>query len=297
MNPLHRVRRRPGPAVVIGIILFAGLSIQCQQIVSRGSADAQTPAIAEASRPVLDAPILATVDRPVLDPYEDQARKDPLGFFKRALQDYRENVQDYRCTFIKKERVNGRVRQAQTTRVLFKEVPYSVLMTWDKSPRPAQRVLYVKDRWIDSKGRPMALVHPEPLLALVAPRIKRPIWDFLAQSKSRRPISDFGFGRSLELIIKYCDKAQAQGVLDIEYKGRSSVDGRSTYVFVRQLPYTGDGGPYPDRVLIVHLDQETLLPIAVDTYADDAETELLGKYRLTDVEFNVGLSQADFTLN
>jgi len=283
--------------VVIGIILLAALSIQCQQIVSRGNADAQAPEITEASKPVLDAPILATVDRPVLDPYEDQARANPLGFLKRALQNYRENVHDYRCTFIKKERVKGRVRQAQTTRVLFREEPYSVLMIWDKSPRPAQRVLYIKDQKVDSKGGQTALVHPEPLLALVVPRIRRPIWDFLAQSKSRRPISDFGFGRNLELIIEYCDKAQAEGVLDLEYKGRSSVDGRSTYVFVRHLPFTGVDGPYPDRVLIFHLDQETLLPIAVDAYADDAETELIGRYRLTDIELNVGLSPADFTLD
>ena len=69
---------------------------------------------------------------------------------------------------------------------------------------------------------------------------------------------------------------------------------RPTYVFERRLPYTGDHGLYPDRLLVVHLDQECLLPTCCIAYADEAGTKLLGRYVITDVKFNVGLTDSDF---
>lgn len=290
-------QRRPGPIVLLGAVLIAGLGIQCQKIATKEVADAKNPILAHAADTEPDPLILATVDEPIDDPLEDQARRDPLEFLRGALEHYRTSVRDYRCTFVKKERVKGKVREQETTHVMFMEDPFSVLMSWDDSPRPAQRVLFIKDKWTDSKGRAIALVHPEPLLALIAPRLKRPINDRIAMSRSRRQISEFGFGRSLELLIKYSEIALARGELKLEYKGRSSVKGRPSYVFVRNLPYTGEDGPYPDRVAIVHIDKEWLVPVSIHTYSDDAETKLLGRYLTTDVELNVGLSPADFTLD
>lgn len=290
-------QRRPRPIAILGAVLLAGLGIQCQKIATKGAADAKDPSVARAADTEPVPLILATVDEPIDDPLEEQARRDPLKFLRGALEHYRTSVRDYRCTFVKIELVNGRYRAQETTRVLFMEEPFSVLMSWDARPRPAQRVLFIEDKWTDSKGRAMALVHPEPLLALIAPRLKRPINDRIAMSRSRRQISEFGFGRSLELLIKYSEIALARGELKLEYKGRSSVKGRPSYVFVRNLPYAGEDGPYPDRVAIVHLDKEWLVPVSIHTYSDDAETKLLGRYLTTDVELNVGLSPADFTLD
>jgi hypothetical protein len=244
-----------------------------------------------------DHQVLASVDRVEMDPLEAEARRDPLGFLRRVQKHCREAIHDYRCTFTKQERVGRKVRPAETMHVMFMEEPYSVLMTWPSSPRPAQRALFIEGKWTDSKGRAQALIEPEPVLALLAPRVKRPIDDRLARSKSRRRIDQFGFSRSMDLIVDYSEMAKAEGVLKLEYRGRSTVAGRPTYVFVRQLPYTGQGGKYPDRVLVVHIDEEYLLPTAVFTFADDLETEILGTYITTDLELNVGLSPADFTLD
>ena len=62
----------------------------------------------------------------------------------------------------------------------------------------------------------------------------------------------------------------------------------------RRLPYTGEDGPYPDRLLAVFIDSEWLVPTGCFAYADDAKQDLLGSYVLTDVEFNTGLSDEDF---
>ena len=57
--------------------------------------------------------------------------------------------------------------------------------------------------------------------------------------------------------------AAEQGVLNIRYAGTGVIDGRPTFVIVRDLPYSGPRGPYPDARMVLHLDQEWLLPVAV----------------------------------
>ena len=296
MTRAAKITRRPLTSLLLGAALTGALAIQCQELASRQALD-KSSWVGPVTRAQADDPVLASIEPLELDPREAEARRDPLGFLHKVLDRYRSGVRDYRCTFTKQERVGRKVRPAEKMHVMFLEEPYSVLMSWPSSPRPAQRVLYVEGRWTDSKGRALALVEPEPVLALLAPRIKRPIDDRLARSKARRRIDQFGFGRSLELIIDYSEMAKAEGRLKLEYRGRSSIAGRPTYVFVRHLPYTGSEGKYPDRVLVCHIDEEYMLPTAVFTYADDLEKEVLGVYVTTDIELNVGLSRPDFTLD
>ncbi|UCG33016.1 MAG: DUF1571 domain-containing protein [Phycisphaerales bacterium] len=295
MTEAGKSKRRPRASVILGAALTAALAIQCQHLATQQALD-HSDYVGSVSQPGDGNALHASVQKPELDPIEAEARRDPLGFLRKVRDRYRAEVRDYRCRFTKQERVGRAVRPIEKMNVMFMEDPYSVLMTWPESPRPAQRVLYVKDKWADSDGQPMAMVEPEPVLKLLTGVIKRPIDDRLARSKARRRVNQFGFGRSLDLIIEYAEKAKAKGQLRLEYRGRSSIAGRPTYVLVRHLPYTGDGGMYPDRVLVCHIDEEYLLPTAVFTYADDLEQETLGVYITTDIELNVGLSPADFTL-
>ena len=122
----------------------------------------------------------------------------------------------------------------------------------------------------------------------------RPIDGPDAKKSARRRIDQFGFANSLRLIVKYCDLSAEHNELDLRYVGDSAVGERPTYVIERRLAYTGDDGVYPDRLLIVHLDKEKLLPMCCISYADDAKTKLLGRYVFTNVKFNVGLTEGDF---
>ena len=88
--------------------------------------------------------------------------------------------------------------------------------------------------------------------------------------------------------------ARERGVLDIRYEGAGSVDGRPTYVLVRHLPYSGPEGEFPDARLVLHLDQEWLLPVAIHSYADREEKELLGSYVLTSVKLNQDFDDETF---
>jgi hypothetical protein len=228
------------------------------------------------------------------DSVAQMARRSPLRLLREAQRRYQEYVTDYTCTFHKQENLDGRLTKVQTVEAKYRELNSSVHMRWVKNPGKARQVIYVKDKWTKG-GKPAALCQPEGAVArLFVNSILMPIHGEEAKAASRRTIDQFGFANTLGLIVKYCIMAKARNELTLRCVGNGSVDNRPTYVFERILPYTGEGGAYPDRVLVYHLDKETLLPVLCVSYADDQKQDLLGLYEYADVQLNVGLTEADF---
>lgn len=227
--------------------------------------------------------------------YEDFAKRDPLGFLRFCWDRYKTNVQDYRCTFTKRERINGEYMPEQIADVRFRESPFSVDMTFTKNIGECARALYVADKWVDDEGNQQAWAKPGgAIVRLLISKILQPIHGARAQNASRRTIDQFGFGKSFELIIRYSAKAQAENALTLNYTGEGSVGDRPTYQFERLLPYDGNEDNYPDRLLVFHIDQESLLPVACYAYSDKEGNDLLGSYIYTDVKLNPGYSPEDF---
>ncbi|MCP4589676.1 MAG: DUF1571 domain-containing protein [bacterium] len=276
--------RRRAPALV-GLVLCAALVMQCHQ-VSRSTA-LSLPVSVEI------VPTAVVITESMSEP-ERLARDDALAFFKYCAEQYERDVRDYRVTFTKQEVVRGKLSKEQVTDVRFRELPYSVDMTWTQNAARAGRVLYVAGRRVDDDGAELALIKPSGILGGLGIKVWRAIHGREASREARRAIDQFGFRNTLGLILEYSEKAQAEGVLDLEFVGKGSIDGRSTFVFERRLPYNGDETVYPDRLLVVHVDQEWLLPTGCFSYADDDGAELLGRYLLTSAEFNLGYGDADF---
>jgi len=228
------------------------------------------------------------------DKYEQLARRDPIEFLQTCRREYDRRVTDYRCLFIKRERVNGAMSSEQEIDVAYREKPFSVHMNWIKNPGRAKEVSYVKDRWVED-GRQLALIKPAGVLGLLVPGgVKRDIRGKDVRTASRKTIDQYGFRNSLDLIIKFCIMAQGQPGYELNYLGIAEFDGRESYVLQRRLPFTAEDDPYPDRLLLIYIDREWLVPTGCFAYADDAGTELLGQYVSKQVAINIGLSDADF---
>ncbi len=231
-----------------------------------------------------------------IDENEAMAREDPLAFLHHCRLEYTErDIRDYTCTFTTQQLVPDGMTPVQEAHVRFRESPHSIDMKWTRNPTEANRALYVENKWVDEKGRELAWFKPAGAVArLFVPKIKQPINGTRANAASRRSLNQFGFKRTLDLLIKYSEKARNAGDLELEYIGRGKIDGRPTYVFERRLPYTGEEEPHPDALLRYHIDREWLVPTACYSFADDEGRRLLGSYVLTDVEFNTGLDHKDF---
>ena len=180
--------------------------------------------------------------------------------------------------------------------VRYRVDPKSVYMIWKQNAGQAKRALFVDSpEFVDDKGAKLARVEPAGvLIRLLVSDVMMPIHGKRARESSRRSIDEFGFFSTLGLLDRFNQRALDSGVLDLRFEGEGEIDGRPTFVIVRHLPYTGEGGVWPDAKMVMHLDQEWLLPTAVYSYADPEGTKLLGSYVLTQVKLNAGLTDDAF---
>ena len=289
-------RRNRRSRVLVGLILLGGFLVQCQQALRDQSAE--TPQVlVKGPAGVGDKVAFASPapEQPrATETLEQRAARDPVGFIEDALEQYDRTVRDYTCTFTKQELVGGSLTKEQVMRAMFREKPFSVRLEWTRNADKCERVLYVADRWIE-KGQQMAVVEPGWLARTFVSHVLRPIHGPDAKKSSRRTLDQFGLRNSLSLTLKYIKRAEELGKLDFSYQGKGEVDRRESLVFERRLPYTGEDGPWPDRVLVVHIDKELMLPLLCLCYADDEKQVLLGKYMTTDIKLNVNLSDTTFS--
>jgi hypothetical protein len=254
------------------------------------------PVLTQRSTVVLAAP------RVIVDPLERLLREDPLGALKELRARHLQEVQNYRCTLVKQELLASGLSAEQEVEVLFRQEPYSVVLHWVRNAGLANRAIYVTGKWTDEDAddpaeRELALCQPGKLGSFFLKSIQMPIHGSAAKGVARRSIDEFGFSRTLDLLIKYCETAKSRGELALEFRGEGRFDGRPVWVLHRHLPYTGESGIYPDRTAEIYIDKELRIPVAVYCYSDDEQqpANLLGKYEYRDVRFNVGLSDVDFT--
>jgi hypothetical protein len=224
-------------------------------------------------------------------------RNDPMGLITKGWQRYKTEIEDYRFTLVKQERLGGELGEVQEIEVRYRKDPPAVYMLWKKNADGARRALRksAQGDYVNKDGEALVRVEPNGAVARLFTRdIFVEMNGAEARKTSRRTIDEAGFGATFELLHKYNELAKKHGVLDMRYEGTSAVDGRPTFVIVRDLPYKGEKGPYPDARMVMHLDQEWLLPVAVYSYADHEEKKLLGRYIFTDVNLEPKFSDKDF---
>lgn len=204
-------------------------------------------------------------------------------------------VSDFTCDFVRQENLDGKLSKRQTIHVLFREEPYSVYMEWRGGIGRIRRALYVEGRYRDNDGNELVLVEPAGGVArLLAGTVKVPLHGDEARKSSRRSLDQFGFYQALEIILRENERFAAEGTLTWDPVTNGQVGDRDTYVLVRHLPYEGPAGPYPNRRLVIHIDRESLLPLAFRAYADEAEQELLEDYTFSAICLNPGLGDEHF---
>lgn len=237
----------------------------------------------------------------IVDPFEALVRHDPLVAMIEARSQHLLGVTDYECVMVKQELLPSGMSKEQEIKVKFRQEPYSVYMEWQRNPGLAVRVLYVKGRWTDLNAtdpeeRELAVAQPGVIARIFVKSIKEPIHGQLARKASRRFLDDFGFEKTLDRLIKVSEMAKSRSELTLVYSGESRFDGRPVWVIRRQLPYTGEGGFYPDRIAEILVDKEYRLPVAVYCYSDDdrSSASLLAKYEYRGVHMRTGLTDKDF---
>jgi hypothetical protein len=278
------------PRSVIGLILIAIFYLPYQLSVGRNE-----PVV------IMESVVMAgeTINA---DPFEVLIRRDPLRAMIDARAQHLREVIDYECVMIKQELLPSGMSKEQEIRVKFRHSPYSVYMEWQRNPGLATRVIYVKGRWTDSKaknpdeGRELAIAQPGVIARIFVKSVKQPIHGRLAREASRRFLDDFGFQKTLDRLINISESAKDRNELKLVLVGESQFEDRPVWVIRRNLPYTEEGGLYPDRTAEILFDKEYRVPVAVYCYSDDDRLpeHLIAKYEYRGIRMQVGLTDKDF---
>ena len=191
-------------------------------------------------------------------------------------------VQDYTATFLKQERVEGRLRDQERISIKFQK-PFKVYMKWLEVN--VKEALYVQGAYSNK-----VQARCDGLLGLwtwsFAPRDPR------LMEGNRHPITDIGFGFIIDVMRRNIPKAIERGEVSDVRISEEPFDGRPTMrVEAKFTPK--DGQEYYTSHMIAHIDKEHMLPVGITCYDDKGD--LQEQYGYKDLKVNVGLTENDFS--
>lgn len=213
----------------------------------------------------------------------EEANPDPLELMEQCQKSY-EALTDYTATFIKEQRVRGKLKKPETVFMKFKK-PFSIYMKWIKNPDEGKEVIYVEG---ENDGK--ILAHLGGIIGLITPTTFRmepthPI----AMGGNLKPVTAAGLGNMIESLLEVFYLARDKGDLKAVCKGTTLYNGRTVFVVERYLPNKEE---YPNQFALIYIDKELMLPVYYAAY--DNEQNLLEKYAYKNLNLNVGLTEKDY---
>jgi hypothetical protein len=215
---------------------------------------------------------------------------EPLKLMAEAMQNY-QRVQDYTCTLVKQERINGKLQPEHLIEMKFRKQPFSVCMKW-QLPRNmvGQQVCYVA-----GKNNGMMRVHSTGILGVVGFVSISP-QDPRVLEHSRHMITEAGFGNLLSRCYNDWSQERNQNRVNAtvaEYNFNGARCYRIEVAFAQRVAQA-----YCYRS-VLFLDKQTKLPVRAECYDWPSQGgppggELFEVFSYLNTRFNVGLTEKDF---
>ncbi len=248
-----------------------------------------------------DAELEGTVD--LEGTAETESRAAILEMAREGYERIQNEIEDYSCLLIKRERVQGRlgdyhymfakVRHARDAAGPQSAVPFSVYLRFlGPQELKGREVLYVdgeNDGLLIARkgGLRFASVTTElaPTSELAMRDNRYPLTEFGIENLVRRFVEVVEEGVLLEdCTIQLMEGAKVDGrpCMCIEVKQRGTMDQRATFYLAR-----------------VYIDDEWRVPIHYEAFgwpeSEDGDPQLLEQYTYRDLKLNIGLDDDDFS--
>jgi hypothetical protein len=221
------------------------------------------------------------------------AEADPTVRAKRAIAECRaryQQVRDYTCTFLKRERIDGRLTAQHAMAMKVRAQPLSIYLKF-QAPNAGREAIYVAGR---HGGR--ALVHDVGLGKLIAGTLALDPRGSRAMDDCRHPITEAGIGHMIDQIAQRWEAEMTPGETRVVINPQ---------VLVGKRPCTLIESTHPQRhpnylfhQVKVYIDRELGLPIRFEAYdwpqAPGRPPELVEEYTYLNLRLNVGLRDHDF---
>jgi hypothetical protein len=222
-------------------------------------------------------------------PAQEMPLDGPLRIIAAARQRWQQ-VNDYQCTLISQERVNGALLPENVMQLSFRKSPFSVYMKWLAPKNDAgQEVCYVQ-----GKNNNQMRAHPAnyAFVGWISIDVKDP----KVMQHSRHTITEAGLGNLIERTGKCWENERLMNktqvnIAEYEYNKKRCV--RVETIHIERNPTF-----YCYRN-VIYFDKETWLPLRTESYdwprqGGPPEGELLECFSYPDVRLNVGLTDQMF---
>jgi len=215
-----------------------------------------------------------------------------LELARRGLGQLRGKIQDYSCTMVKRERIDGKLGEHQYIFAKIRHEPFSVYLYF-LAPEDVkgQEVVYVEGQ---NDGNMMAHAG-SGMRAMVGTVALKPD-GALAMQGNRYPITEIGVENLARRLVEVAEHDRQFGECTVNFFPNAKVNGRiCTCVQVEH--------PVPRRNFRFHMarvfiDDEFLIPIRYEAYdwpqEQGGQPVLMEEYTYMNVKPNNGFTDADF---
>lgn len=215
-----------------------------------------------------------------------------LRWANGGLEDIRQ-LQDYSCTFYKRERIDGELGEYQSMFVKVRHNPFSVYMFFlGPGKLRGQECIYVRDQ---NEGN--LLAHPTGFRKTVVGTVSLDPTGMIAMSGNRYPITEVGVLNLVERLVEIGNRDTQYGECEVQFFQGAKINNRDCTCI--QVIH-----PVPRRNFLFHLarifvDTELNIPVRYEAY-DWPEKQggppvLTEEYTYLNLKMNNGFTDADFS--
>ncbi len=287
--------RRSGAGVrlVLGCCLgmFAGdAGMSTRPLRAADEAAAPAPA---ADKPAAESPrrVASNIGSTAKPPLEtgvtpvDQARREIDACLKRYA-----SVDDYTCTFLKRERINGRLSSQAMIYMKMRVDPKSIYFKFAR-PNAGREAIFVPGRYDDK-----IVAHDVGLGKLFAGTMYLDPFGTRAMESNRHPITEAGIGAMLDKLAKHWAYELTPQESVVTFHPLASIGPRACLMIETEHPRRDP--KFLFHKVKLYIDREHGLPIHIEAYdwprRPGLAPELVEEYSYVDLKLNVGLTDLDF---
>jgi len=215
-----------------------------------------------------------------------------LELAQRGLANLRATIQDYSCTMVKRERIDGKLGEHEYMFLKVRQQPFSVYLYF-MAPESVkgQEVIYV-----DGQNDGNMLAHAGSGVRAMVGTVSLKPASMLAMQGNRYAITEIGVENLAKRLVEVAEHDKQFGECEVNFFPNAKVNGRvCTCVQVVH--------PVPRRNFRFHLarvfiDDELMIPIRYEAYDWPHETGgqpvLMEEYTYMNVKINQGFTDLDF---
>lgn len=250
---------------------------------------------ATTSRTTGDIPI----DRPTSERNQEEARvpgeehplNKTLAWAEGALQRAK-LLDDYTCTFWKRERVGGTLLPAERIHLKVRNEPFSVYMRFDgPASMRGQEALFAA-----GENDEALLAHGAGFRGDAFGTLRLNPRGPLAMRNNRYPITEVGLVRMIERLLTIGRQDARYGECEVTHIPRAKVAGAECSCV--QVVHPVARREFRFHVARIYIDDRLNLPVRFEAYdwpsQGDNRPVLMEEYTLTDLDLNPGLSEVEF---